>query len=42
MFVEALKQFVYGWLFKWIRENIEEAEDKYARKVIAKKQKENR
>lgn len=36
MFIEALKQFVYRWIFKWIRENLEDAEDRYARKVLNK------
>ena len=36
MFVEALKQFIYGWVFKWIKENIEAAEHRYAQKVIKK------
>ena len=40
MFLEALKQFLYGWLFKWVRDNLEEAENRYAAKVIAKKKQE--
>ena len=41
MFLEALKQFIYGWLFKWVRDNLEEAEDRYASKVLKKAIKEN-
>ena len=37
MFIEALKQFIYGWLFKWVRDNLEEAEERYANKVINKR-----
>ena len=41
MFLEALKQFIYGWIFKWIKDNLSEAEDKYAQKVIKRKIKES-
>jgi hypothetical protein len=39
MFIEALKQFIYGWLFKWIKDNIEDAERKYEDKIRKKLEK---
>ena len=39
MFLEALKQFLYGWLFTWVKNQLAEAEEKYAKKVLAKKNK---
>lgn len=29
MFIEALKQFLYGWIFKWIQDNLDHAKQRH-------------
>lgn len=32
MFVEALKQLIYGWLIDWFRGQLDKAQDKVVKK----------
>jgi hypothetical protein len=36
MFIETLKQFLYGWLFKWIENQLNHAKEKHLTKLEKK------